>query len=217
MQQGVKLSSEHMQRLADFIGNVQHEAYPELPNAVHLHVTALAVKHLCQLFQLPKGTLVLDIGCGQGLALKLFEERGFRPVGITLNQEDVQVCRQQGFTVAAMDQSFLDFPDTCFDLLWARHVVEHSLFPYFTLVEYRRVLKEGGVLYLEVPATETPSRHELNPNHYSLLSRTMWLSLLERSGFGTVEAPCYQGPVECGHDEYWGFYCVAREPHRRTA
>lgn len=155
----MKLSSEHTRRLKDFIGSVQHQAYPEPPNAVHLHVTSLAINHLCQMFQVPKGALVLDIGCGQGLALKLFEELGYRPVGITLNQEDVQVCRQHGFTVAVMDQSFLDFPDTCFDLLWARHVVEHSLFPYFTLAEFRRVIKEGGILYLEVPATGLQKLH----------------------------------------------------------
>jgi len=211
------LSSEHLQRLARFIGNQQHEAYPEAPNAVHLQVTSLAINHLCQTYPPPQGALVLDVGCGQGLALQQFAERGFRPVGITLNQEDARICRQQGHTVAGMDQSFLDFPDGTFDLIWARHVVEHSLFPYYTLTEFRRVIKPAGMLYVEVPASETASRHEQNSNHYSILSHAMWLSLLERSDFATLEAPRYQGPVECGQDEYWGFYCMAREPQRRTA
>ena len=40
-----------------------------------------------------------------------------------------------------MDQSFLDFADDYFDFVWCRHCLEHSIFPYFTLQEIYRVIK----------------------------------------------------------------------------
>lgn len=184
------------------------EVYPEAPSALHTQVTAKAIEHLFAAYTIAEQALVLDVGCGQGVALQHFVKRGCRPVGITLNTTDLEECRRQGYTVAQMDQSFLDFEDSTFDLVWARHVVEHSIFPYFTLTEFARILKPGGLLYLEVPGAETSCKHELNRNHYSILSRTMWCSLLERSGFSITEEQTYFLKNEQGPDEYWGFFGV---------
>ncbi|WP_265552224.1 class I SAM-dependent methyltransferase [Trichlorobacter lovleyi] len=188
------------------MGGISRETYPEEPSPIHTQITTKAIDHLFSTYTPPQGALVLDVGCGQGVALHQFTERGCRPVGITLNTTDLRECQKQGFTVAQMDQSFLEFDDDTFDLVWARHVVEHSIFPYFTLTELTRVLKPEGLLYLEVPGAETGYRHELNANHYSILSNTMWLSLLERCGAPALEAQKYYLKGEGGADEYWGFF-----------
>lgn len=208
------LQESRMKYLLEFITRRSVETYPEESSPIHTQLTAMAIDHLFSNYTIPYGTLVLDVGCGQGVALKHFVERGCRPVGITLNTTDLEECRKQGYTVAQMDQSFLEFPDATFDLIWARHVVEHSIFPYFTLTEFARVLKPGGMLYLEVPATETTYKHELNPNHYSILSHTMWLSLLGRSGFTTAEAQNFSLEGTAGPDEYWAFF--TQKPSGKT-
>ena len=77
----------------------------------------------------------------------------------------------------------MTFADNEFDLLWCRHVLEHSIAPLFTLSEYRRVLKPGGLAYVEVPAPDTSARHETNPNHYSVLPLSAWFNLFSRVGF----------------------------------
>ena len=61
-----------------------------------------------------------SVGCGQGAALKLCAARGADAVGVTLNQTDGDVCRSLGYDVRYMDQSFLDFPDASFDVLWCQ-------------------------------------------------------------------------------------------------
>jgi len=193
-------------RLAGFLDRIASEVYPEPPSPIHNQTTEKAISYLFENHPMPDAALVLDVGCGQGVALKHFTDRGCRPVGITLNQTDLDECHKQGFTVTKMDQSFLEFEDDTFDLIWARHVVEHSIFPYFTLTEFARVLKPDGLLYLEVPATESACLHESNPNHYSILSQTMWFSLLERSGFLLLESQRYFLKNEAGPDEYWGFF-----------
>jgi SAM-dependent methyltransferase len=197
-------------RLASLLERCGHEAYPEPPSPIHNQITGKAIDFLFKNYFIPGAALVLDVGCGQGVALQHFTDHGCRPVGITLNQTDLDECRRQGFTVARMDQSFLDFADDTFDLVWARHVVEHSIFPYFTLTEFARVLKPGGLLYLEVPGAETAYKHELNANHYSILSHTMWMSLMERSGFVTAEEQKYYMKGQDGPDEYWGFFSERR-------
>jgi len=51
---------------------------------------------------------VIDVGCGQGVALKLFAAKGSDATGVTLNQTDVKVCQVLGYSVPQMDRSFLD-------------------------------------------------------------------------------------------------------------
>jgi SAM-dependent methyltransferase len=159
-------------------------------------------------YNIKKDARILDIGCGQGPALDIFRVRGYRgAVGVTLNDEDVRICTEKGHVVCKMDQSFLEFPDDSFDVVWARHVIEHSIFPFFTLTEFARVLAPCGLLYLEVPAPETSCHHEKNPNHYSVLSRGTWVSLLGRCGFAVRDEGSFVFTTPMGPDEYWGFIC----------
>lgn len=197
-----------LSRLVNFIDKTEQETYPETPSFIHNEITGKTLESIFSRYPLTEDTKVLDIGCGQGPALKIFQEKGIRnAIGITLNDEDVQACRVKGFDVRKMDQSFLEFPDGTFDFVWARHVIEHSLFPYFTLSEYARVMHPGSMLYLEVPAPETSCRHETNPNHYSVFSKNAWNSLLQRSGFTVLEEVKFSFPTGMGPDEYWGYIC----------
>ena len=190
------------------MNDLEGEAYAEAPSPLHDSVSKQAQEHLFATYPVPPAARVLDVGCGQGVALAPFKQRGCIATGVTLNDTDVAFCRAQGFDVHKMDQSFLEFGDASFDLVWARHVVEHSIMPYYTLTEFRRVLRPGGFLYLEVPGINTLG-HERNPNHYSVLGQEMWLALLERSGFQVMETMSYfLKTIEGVPDEFWGFFCV---------
>ena len=133
-----------------------------------------------------------------------FKKRGIAAQGITLGG-DVAVCRDQGFDVTEMDMSDLDFEDGSFDFIWCRHALEHSIFPMFTLSEFNRLLTAGGGVYVEVPAPETTAKHESNPNHYSVMGKTMWQHLFTRAGFEQVWANDINIPLAIGPDVYWGF------------
>ena len=116
------------------------------------------------------------------------KERGYTNVtGVTLGEDDVKACREKGHTVKEYDMSFLPvndgFIDETVDLIFARHSFEHSLFPMLTLVEWNRVLKKGGKLYLEVPAPDCQRGHEFNLNHYSIMGQRQIVALLQRAGF----------------------------------
>ncbi len=204
-------SLNSLARFFKFLDSLEGEAYAEAPTPLHDNVSKQSMDHLFATYQVPAHARVLDVGCGQGVALTLFRQRGCIATGVTLNDTDVAICCAQEFDVHKMDQSFLEFEDSSFDLIWARHVVEHSIMPYYTLTEFRRVLKPGGFLYLEAPGINTLG-HEQNPNHYSVLGQEMWVALLERSGFQVMETMSYFLKTLNGEpDEFWGFYCLTTE------
>jgi ubiquinone/menaquinone biosynthesis C-methylase UbiE len=206
----MNLTENDVAALSGFLERIKSQTYPENPTELHSDITAQMLERLCTAYALGPGTRVLDVGCGQGVAMRLFVERKFEPVGIALNDTDVQACVAQGYDVRQMDQSFLQFPDASFDLLWCRHCLEHSVFPYFTLDGFHRVLKPGGLLYVEVPAPDTSCQHQTNLNHYSVLGKSMWVCLLQRAGFEVKEMLDINFSVVAGPDTYWVF--VATKP-----
>lgn len=197
---------EHLERLAEFIHKLQADVYAEAPTELHHEITRRALEYLAELVPVTPGMQALDVGCGHGPATQWFLSRGCEYRGVTLCEEEVLLGRLRGLPIDCMDQSFLDYPDASFDILWARHVLEHSPFPLFTLEGFRRVLKPGGVLYVEVPAPDTVSHHEKNPNHYSVFCKASWMALFERSGFGFIAGRDYFLDGPAGPDQYWGFY-----------
>lgn len=187
-----------------FLGTLGNDVYPEAPSEPHLSITRSTIEALLTDRLLTPGMRVLDIGCGQGLALEKFRSAGLDPVGITLGS-DAGICRSKGFDVREMDQNFMSFPDGSFDFLWCRHVLEHSVAPLFTLTEYRRVVRPHGRVYVEVPAPDTTAHHETNPNHYSVLTHSAWLHLFARAGFLVERAVTIDFAAACGPDRYWSF------------
>lgn len=193
-------------RLDAFLDGLAADVYPEPLGGAHLIITEQVIARLLRDGFLKPGMQVLDVGCGQGPALARFRELGIAALGIGLG-DDVRVCREAGFSVHEMDQSFLDLAAKSFDFVWARHVLEHSPFPFFTLSEYRRVLRPGGMVYVEVPAPCTDARHECNPNHYSVLPQTAWISLFSRAGLPLAREPgIFQLALSpAGVDFYYAF------------
>src|SRR5438552_899822 len=105
----MKLSPRDIERLESFLDRVQKDTYPEPPSPLHTQITEKMFGQVKELAALKPGAKVLDVGCGQGVALELFKNAGLDPIGITINPVDLEACRQRGFDVRNMDQSFLDF------------------------------------------------------------------------------------------------------------
>lgn len=103
---------------------------------------------------LPKGSKVLDAGCGEGhVAIHLAEEFGYELFGIDIIDWSIDQARQNQYTTRnsnvhfeVQDYSNLTIPDKFFDGVYTMEALVHS--PNFrkTLKELRRVLKPGGVI-----------------------------------------------------------------------
>jgi len=204
MKDSTKQKARDYSRFDRFLDALANDVYPEHPSEPHGTITRTTINAMHRENMIKPGDKVLDIGCGQGLALEIFQELGIKATGITLGS-DYDVCRAKGLDVHQMDQNFMDFPDGEFDVLWCRHVLEHSVAPYYTIAEYCRVTKPGGLIYVEVPAPDTSAHHETGSNHYSVLTQSSWISLFGRAGCKVELNNNITFTVPCGPDVYWSF------------
>lgn len=197
-----------------YYDHVLSQVYSEGDSPFHRNITTDVVSRFIDPLEISKDATILDLGCGPGYFLEEMQARNYtNAVGITASREDVEICEQKNLKARLGDMNFLPERDESVDLLFCRHAIEHSPFPYFSLLEYNRVLKPKGKLYIEVPAPDCDRPHEDNLNHYSIMGRKMWLSLLKRSGFD-VSWYDYQFPVQfAGSEEvltekYYIFVCT---------
>ncbi|MBF0109385.1 MAG: class I SAM-dependent methyltransferase [Magnetococcales bacterium] len=190
--------------IKSFLQHLRADIYPEPSGEPHPTITKQMIKQLAETGIILPGQRILDAGCGHGLALEEFARHGVDALGITLGPEAEQ-CRQRGLDVRDMDVSFLEFDTAFFDLIWCRHTLEHSFSPLLTLYGFYRTLKNDGRLYVEVPAPDTACHHEKNPNHYSVLGKSMWSSLFAKSGFILEWTGDFSFETAAGSDLYWSF------------
>ena len=143
--------------LEGFLRRVENEAYSEHDSDLHMALIDKMLPEFAR-FIPDRSTPLLDVGCGQGYASLKFKELGYQQItAITLNDEDVEATRKRGIECYKMDMTFLGFEDKSFNALWVRHALEHSPFPYLTLLEFNRVLCPGGFIYFEMPMPDTVS------------------------------------------------------------
>jgi MPBQ/MSBQ methyltransferase len=102
--------------------------------------------------QLPRGTTVLDVGCGFGGSSRILaKDYGFEATGITISPK--QVKRAQELTPEGVNAQFkvddalnLSFPDNSFDVVWSIEAGPHMPDKAKYASEMMRVLKPGGIL-----------------------------------------------------------------------
>ena len=162
--------------------------YEEGNSQMHTELTKAVVEKYIDPLEIPKNAKILDLGCGPGYFLDLMKERGYTDLtGVTLSPGDIKICEDKGHTIKMYDFSFLPQKDGYYDesinFIFLRQTLEHSPYPIFTLMEYNRVLKQGGKIYIEVPAPGGERKHEANLNHYSIMGEQQLAALLDRCGF----------------------------------
>jgi 2-polyprenyl-3-methyl-5-hydroxy-6-metoxy-1,4-benzoquinol methylase len=134
---------------------------------------------------------VLDYGCGNGAFLARAAALGHRATGVDFDPQAAAIARRHGVTVhlpgAMADGAFAGR----FDHITAAHVLEHVADPLALLADFRRWLKPGGTVFIELPNAEAEglARHGRfwrgleAPRHFSLPSAAALRRALEQAGF----------------------------------
>ena len=93
---------------------------------------------------------VLDIGAGRGEILKVARDLSWEAVGIEPSIKFAERARE--YSGAEVYESLQDrFPSESFDFVLLGGVIEHLYNPNETIREISRILKPGGVLFLDAP------------------------------------------------------------------
>lgn len=99
----------------------------------------------------PHAQSALDVGCSAGYVLAAAKSLGLHPTGVDYAAWTAQLAHERGFDTAAGSFTELPFRDASFDLLTAKHTLEHVRWPRQALAELARVLRPGGVAFIVVP------------------------------------------------------------------
>lgn len=186
------------------------DIYPQPLDKGHTDMTGQVIYKWCGSIQCRN---VLDVGCGQGVAVPFFNELGIEYTGVTLGQ-DYAVCKSLGLNVYKQDFTFLDFPDESFDLIFSRHSLEHSPMPLITLMEWERVSR--NLLCLVLPNPEWYKWVGLN--HYSVMHPTQVEALLDRAGWHIIWSD-FDEPQELRYmceKKHKGHYDKYLEAHKQA-
>ncbi len=105
-----------------------------------------------------KNLRLLDVGCGRGLRLLTFREKGFLPEGFDFQQTAVEYVKNTLGIPASFgelqDISKL-FPNNTYDVVTAFYVLEHLIDIKTTLTDLFALLKPGGWLVAAVPLIDS--------------------------------------------------------------
>jgi len=93
-----------------------------------------------------RGTRLLDVGCGAGLAARLAAHLGAQVTGIDAAPAFIEIARERvpdgDFRIGEMEE--LPYADASFDVVTGFNSFQHAANPVAALSEARRVVRTGG-------------------------------------------------------------------------
>lgn len=147
-------------------------------------VVGQVVEQFIKPLKLKKTAKILDVGCGVGYFMDEMKSLGYKDLtGVSWTASDIEACEKKKYKIIKGDINFIKDDDDKYDLIFCRHSLEHSVFPMIALMEYNRLLKKGGLLYVEMPAPMNARQYENWDTHYSVMNEVMLQSLIMRAGF----------------------------------
>lgn len=96
---------------------------------------------------------VLDYGCGDGLlATVLSENKIFNKVhAVDFHSQSPELLREKSNIKYFSYQNFAAVDENKYDIIFCRHVVEHTRDPEVFIKNLKNMLNENGLLYMESP------------------------------------------------------------------
>ena len=163
---------------------IQTQCVTEPENEFNKITTEEVYNLMIKPLKLKKTATILDVGCSAGYFLDVAKKEKYKNVtGITSFRDEVAICKDKGHEVRYEHTSFLTDKDESVDFIYCRRNLEKSPYPYITLLEFNRVLKQKGKLYIETAQPHNARNHEAHPNNYSVMTDRMLMNLLVRAGF----------------------------------
>jgi SAM-dependent methyltransferase len=108
---------------------------------------------------------VLEVGCGGGGGLSVFQEAGFQVQGCDYSSELISFGTQKGVANLVVGPvEAVENGEKGFDLIYMHHVMEHVGDPLATLQSIRKLMKPNGKILVIVPDLSRIDSHKFCPS-----------------------------------------------------
>ena len=158
---------------------------------------------------------MLDFGCGNGEFISLAREFGWKVKGFDMDPNAVSQAKSNNLDVVKGGIEKLSYEtDSTYDLITLSHVIEHVYETDILINECMRLLKPGGLLWIETPNCRSIGlklygkywRGLEPPRHLSLFNYDSLIQMLVNAGFHNIKTH---------HHVLSGLYmCLASERNR---
>ena len=140
------------------------------------------------------GRRLLDVGAGNGDYLLQARSAGWDVVGVEPDPAAVATARRAGLDVRQGGIEALSGEPESLDVITMNHVIEHVHDPRRVLGDAFKLLRSGGLLFLETPNVDSAGHRRFGrhwrglepPRHLVLFNWDSLERLLEAVGFGGI-------------------------------
>ncbi len=115
------------------------------------------VELICEKIPALRNAKILEVGCGKGNEIVQLAKRGGACLGLDFSESAMAWMQtrlaKEGLRMPLVrgDARSLPFRTDCFDLVFSQGVLEHFANPGDVLQEQRHVMRNGGIIVIEVP------------------------------------------------------------------
>lgn len=153
----------------------------------------------CQLLKqyVDREKQILDVGCGSGKLLAYLKSMGYDSLcGLDPSKESIQKLEEQKL-LGKTGNIFDEVPDTwqhSFDVVMSTSVIEHIYDINLFIVQLKKYVKPGGMIFIEAPAVEgfekydTPFSNYFNHEHINYFSLVSLDNLFAKHGYIRVNS-----------------------------
>lgn len=151
-----------------------------------------------------RNNTLLDVGCFRGYLLLGARKRGWQVWGTEISRQAADSARlEYGLDVYVGSLLDAQYPSNHFDVVSLFDVVEHLTDPLNYLREIRRILRPGGLLYLDTPNFDSLVRSLLGrewsiffPWHLHYFTADTMRGMIDEAGLDVVSCRCENwGPI----------------------
>jgi SAM-dependent methyltransferase len=146
---------------------------------------------------------MLEVGSATGVMLKLFAKNGWDALGVEPSGS-YKEARKKGLRVLNTKFEDAKLPQDYFDLIVLNHTLEHMVNPKKVLKKIKFLLKDGGIVFIDVPNFGSLSSkilgkkwpYLLPEEHKSQFTKESLTNLLKDSGFEVLHWESRSGIFE---------------------